>query len=219
MNSRKTAFWIVKKLSAAVLTGKNSHWAAADDMTFQLPASRVFCNGGHRLRRLEQLFQQSHFVFYKLLKTNGKRRGTVLRKKLRETLFVMFRDGVPNGGLLIFLLKFGDVVFKLFQLLDKFVRFLLKSLDMRLMAFPVIFRRLPDGIGLLAAGGDLRLKPFGEIAWIHFLLRVEKERKQRKQYEAYFAHCPSPLIVTGSGRSAGGRLPELISMAWAMAGK
>ena len=38
------------------------------------------------------------------------------------------------------------------------------------------------------------------------------------EYEAFFAHCPSPLMVTGSGRSAGGRLPELISMAWAMAG-
>ena len=88
----------------------------------------------------------------------------------------MFRNGVPDGCRLIFLLQFRDVVFKLFQLLDQFVRFLLKSLDMRLMAFPVIFRRLPDSVGLLAAGGDLRLEPFGEITWIAFLLRVKKER-------------------------------------------
>ena len=106
MDGGKTAFWIVEKLSVAVLTGKNSHWATADDMAFHLPASRVFCDGGHRLRRLEELFQQSHFVFYKLLKTNGKRRGVVLRKKLCETLFIMFRDCVLDGGLLIFLLKF-----------------------------------------------------------------------------------------------------------------
>ena len=138
---------------------------------------------------------------------------------MRETQFVLLRNGVFRCSRLVLLLEIVYVIRQLVKLTCEFVRFLLEGLDTFGMAFPVIFRRLPDGIGLLAAGGDLRLKPFGEIARIHFLLRVKKERKQRKQYEAFFAHWPSPLMVTGSGRSAGGRLPELISMAWAMAGK
>ena len=53
MDSRQTTFWIVEELSATVLTGKNGHWATADDMAFQLFACRIFRDGGHRLWRLE----------------------------------------------------------------------------------------------------------------------------------------------------------------------
>ena len=56
MDGGQTAFWTIVKLSAAILTGKNSHWATADDMAFQLPASRVFGYDGDRFRRLEKRF-------------------------------------------------------------------------------------------------------------------------------------------------------------------
>ncbi len=132
----------------------------------------------------------------------------------------MLRNGVFRGNRLVFLLKIVDLVCQLVQLADKFIRFLLKGLDTFGMAFPVVFCCFLDGFGLLAASGNFFLYAFDEYTRIHLFLRIEEERKQRKKNKIFVAHWPSPsIVVTGSGRSAGGRLPELISMAWAMAGK
>ena len=72
MNGRQTAFRIVVKLPASVLTEKISDWTMADDMTFYLFASFVFGDDGDRLRRLEKRFQHCDTFLRKLFKTRWK---------------------------------------------------------------------------------------------------------------------------------------------------
>ena len=118
---------------------------------------------------------------------------------MRETLFVLLRNGVFRFCLLVFLLEMVDLVCQLIQLADEFVRFLLEGLDTFGMAFPVVFRRFLNGFSLLTAGCYFFLYAFDEYTRVHFLLRMEEEWKQRKKYEAFFAHWPSPAFV-GTGR-------------------